>query len=84
MKRKEHEELIQYWAQWVEWPTSAQAMISRFVSSSPTSGLLLSAQSTLQTFCSPLSLSQPCLYSFSLYLKNNKTLKKLKKELIQY
>ena len=32
-------------AQWVERPTSAQVMISRFVSSSPASGSVLTAQS---------------------------------------
>ena len=42
-------------ARWVERPTSAQVMISGFVSSSPTLGLLLSAQSPLRIFCLPPS-----------------------------
>ena len=44
-------------AQSVERPTSAQVMISRFVSLSPASGSLLSAQDLLQI-----------LYPISLYL----------------
>ena len=43
--------------------TSAQVMISQFVSSSPTLGSLLSAQSPLGTLCLPLSLPLPCLHS---------------------
>ena len=46
-------------AQSVECPTSAQVMISQFVSSSPTSGCLLSAQSPLQILCPPLSVPLP-------------------------
>ena len=66
-------------AQLVECLTSAQVMISRFVSSSPASGLLLSAQSPLWIFCPPLSLPIPdsCILSLSLSLsKINKHLKK--------
>ena len=37
-------------------PTSAQYMISQFVSSSPTLGSLLSAQSLLRILCHPHSL----------------------------
>ena len=48
-------------AQSVELTTSAQIMISRFVSSSRASGSLSSAQSPLQIFCSPISLSLPLL-----------------------
>ena len=40
--------------------TSAQVMISLFVSSSPTSGPVLSVQSPLQSLCLPLSLPLPC------------------------
>ena len=43
-------------AQSVKHPTSAQVMISWFVSSSPASDSLLSAQSLLQILCPPLSL----------------------------
>ena len=43
-------------AQSVDHLTSAQVM-----SSSPTSGSLLSAQSLLQILCPPLSLHLPCL-----------------------
>ena len=56
-----------FWGAWVVWsvkpPTSAQVMISQFVSSSPTSGSLLSAQSLLQILCPPLSLPLPCSHS---------------------
>lgn len=40
-------------------PTSAQAIISRFVSSRPALGSLLSAQEPLQTLCPPPSLPSP-------------------------
>ena len=49
-------------------PTSAQIMISQFVSSSPTSGCLLSAQSPLQILCLFLSLPFPSLRFVSLSL----------------
>ena len=60
------------WAAWYPFknPTSTQVMISWFVSSSPTLGSLLSAQSLLQILC----LSAPP-HSLSLS-KINKTLKK--------
>ena len=47
-------------AQWVQHPTSTQVMISRFVSSSPESGSVLTAQSLelASDFVSP-SLSLP-------------------------
>ena len=61
-------------AQSVEHPTSAQVMISQLVSSSPTSGFLLSAQSPLQSLCSPLSLCASPAHTVS--LKNKLTLKK--------
>ena len=47
-------------AQSVEHHTLAQVMISRFVSSSPALGSLLSVQSPLLILCLPLSLSLPC------------------------
>ena len=47
--------------------TSAQVMISLFMSLSPTWGLLLSVQSPLWILCLPLSLSLPC--SHALHLK---------------
>ena len=50
----------------VERLTSAQVLISRFVSSSPASGSLLSAQSRLQILCLPPLL----MLSLSLSLKN--------------
>ena len=42
---------------------SAQVMISRFVSSSPALGSLLSAQSLLQTLCPPVSAPLPLTHS---------------------
>ena len=54
--------------------TPAQVMISQFVSSSPTSGSLLSAQSPLQILCPPLSVPLPRFLSVS--PKINKFLKK--------
>ena len=61
----------------VELLTSAQAMISRTVSSSPTaSGSALSAKSLLRIVCPPLS-APPLL---ALSLKNKQTLKKKKKK----
>ena len=55
--------------------TLAQAMISRFVSSSPALGSLLSAQSLLGILCLPPSLCpSPMPFSHSLFLsqKQNK------------
>ena len=52
-------------AQSVECPTSAQVMISRFMSSTPTWGSLLSAQSLLRILSLPLSLC-PSLLTLSL------------------
>ena len=43
-------------AQLVQCPTSAQVMISRFGSSSPTQGSLLSPQSLFRILCAPLCL----------------------------
>ena len=57
-------------AQSVKRPTSAQVMISRSVSSSPTSGSVLTAWSLLQILCLPLSLTLRCSCSVSLCLKN--------------
>ena len=59
-------------AQSVKRPTSAQVTISRSVSSSPTSGSVLTAQSLelLRIICLPLSLTLPHSYSVSLSLKN--------------
>ena len=53
-------------AQLVKCLTLAQVMISQFVSSSPLSGSLLSAQSLLCILCPPLSLPLP----HTLALKN--------------
>ena len=56
-------------AQPVERPTSAQVMISRFVSSSPASGSVLTAQSLEPASDSvSLSLSAPPPHSLSLSL----------------
>ena len=67
-------------AQSAERPTSAQVVSSWFVSSSPASGLLLSAQTPLRILCLlSLSLSAPSLLTLSLS-KINKTLKKKKKK----
>ena len=65
-------------AQWLQRPTSAQVMISRFVSSSPASGSVLTARSLepASDSVSP-SLSTPPP-SVSLCLKNTQTLKKRK------
>ena len=60
-------------AQWVGRPTSAHVMISWFVSSSPASGSVLTAQSLespLQILCLPLSAPPPLALSLSLCLKN--------------
>ena len=62
-------------AQSVECPTLAQVMISRFLSSGPASGSVLTAQSLEPASDSvlPLSLPHPLLYSVSLCLsKTNK------------
>ena len=50
-------------AQWVEHPTSARVMTSRFVSSNPASGSLLSAQSSLWILCSPPTRARACSLS---------------------
>ena len=59
---------------WVGGPTSAQVMIPRFMSSSPSSGCVLTAQSLEPTSDSALSLSLslpfPCSYSLSLSFSN--------------
>ena len=67
-------------AQSVEHPTSAQVMISWFVSLGPTSGSVLTAQSLepASDSVSP-SLSAPPLLVLSLSFKNEQTLKKIKK-----
>ena len=59
-------------AQLVKHPTLAQVMILQFLSSSPTTGSLLSVQSLLHT-CLPLSLHLP----HSFYLKNKYLKKKV-------
>ena len=61
--------------------TLAQVMISRFVSSSPASGSMLTAWSqepALDSVSLSLSLPLPHLLSLSLSLKNKYTLKKIK------
>ena len=55
-------------AQWLKRLTSAQVLISQFVSSSPASGSVLIVQSLLEIFSLPLSLSLPHLQSLSLPL----------------
>ena len=59
-------------AQLVKWPTSAQVMISRPVSSSPHRALCwpLRAWSLFRILCLPLSLTLPHSRSVSLCLKN--------------
>ena len=63
-------------AQSVKPPTLAQVTISQFLSSSPTSGCLLSAQSLLQILSPSLSAPPPLTLSFSKIniniFKNNK------------
>ena len=68
-------------AQLVKRPTSAQVMISRFVSSSPASDSMLTAQS-LEPASDSLSpsLSAPPPFMLCLCLKNKKTLNKKKKK----
>ena len=66
-------------AQLVEHWTSAQAMISQFVSLSPTSGCVLTVQSLLRILCPPLSLPLPHLGSVCISLKSKYTFKKVKK-----
>ena len=48
---------------------SAQIVILPFMSSSPISGSVLTAQSLLQILCLPLSLPLPCSLSLPLYQK---------------
>ena len=65
-------ELILKWGTWVaqsvkHW-SLAQIMISRFMSVSPTSGYLLSAQSPLWILCLPVSLPFPYLHAHMLAL----------------
>ena len=66
------------WGAWValsvERPTSAQVMISRFVSSSPVSGLCTdsSEPGACFGFCLLLSLPLPCLLSLSFSLSQKK------------
>ena len=59
-------------AQSVECPTSAQVMISQFVSSSPASGSVLAAWSLLGVPFLSLSLSLPLPLSHGLCLSQNK------------
>ena len=61
-------------AQLVEHLISAQVMILQFVSSSPTSGLLLSAEEPTLDPLSPFSLPLPCFHA--LFLKNKYNIKK--------
>ena len=63
-------------AQSVKCPTSAQVMISQFVSSSPALGSVLTAQSLeLASDSMSPSLSAPPLLTLYLSLKNEKALK---------
>ena len=64
-------------AQWVKRLTSAQVMISQFVSSSPTSGSVLTAQSLEPALdsMSPSLYAPPPLMLFLCLSQNNKTLK---------
>ena len=67
-------------AQLVERPTSAQVMISQFVSSSPTSGSVLTAQGlepASDSVSPSLYPSSARILSVSLSLKNKYTLKKI-------
>ena len=69
--------IFNHWGTWVaqsvERPTSAQVMISRFVSSSPASGSVLTAQSlepASDSVSPSLSLPLPHSRSVSLSFKN--------------
>ena len=67
-----HQNRVAQVAQLVKRLTSAQVIISQFVSLSPEPGSRLSSQSLLQTLCPPLS-APPLLFlslSLSLLLKN--------------
>ena len=68
-------------AQSVKHPTSAQVLISRFMSSSPVSGSVLTARSpgACFGFCVSLSLCSPPAYARSQKETNTKTFFKLKK-----
>ena len=57
-------------AQLVKRLTLAQVMISLFVSSSPASGSMLTAQGLLHILCLPLSLPLARSHSFSPSVKN--------------
>ena len=60
-------------AQWVKCLTSAQVMISQFVSSSPVSGSVLTAQGlepASDSVSPSLSVPRPLVLSLSLSLKN--------------
>ena len=74
-------------AQSVERPTSAQVMISLFVSSSSTSGSVLTAQSLKpgsDSVSPSLSLPLPCLHSVSVSQKQSKAKQnKTKKRLLR-
>ena len=59
------------WLSWFERPTSAQVMISQFVSSSPASGSVLTAQGLeLASDSVSPSLSAPPLLTLRISLKN--------------
>ena len=63
-------------AQSVKRPTSAQVTISRFMSSSPASGSVLTAQSlgaALDSVAPSLSAPPPLMFCLSLSLKNKLT-----------
>ena len=65
-------------AQFIKRPTSAQVMISQFMSSGPASGCVLTAQSLdpVSDSVSPSLLPLPCSCSVSLSQKNNKDTQK--------
>ena len=58
------------WGAWLALLASAQVMISRFVSLSPVSGSMLTAQSLEPTSDLSPSLSAPPPFTFCLSLKN--------------
>ena len=61
-------------------PTSAQVMISLFLSVSPALGCALTMQSLLRILCLPLSLLLPCSLCLSLTLSLSKINKHVQKE----
>ena len=76
LARKHFLKIFIYWGAWVAQSvkrlTSARVLISRFVSSSPVSGSVLSAQGLLRILCLPNSLCPSLAHALSLLLSLKK------------